>query len=41
MINKLFDKMNYQTKLKVLRLGLLINAIMCFVFGLNLLGVVK
>lgn len=41
MINKLFDKMNYQTKLTILRIGLLINAIMCFYFGLFLLGVTK
>ncbi|MCT7581752.1 hypothetical protein N5U12_07145 [Aliarcobacter butzleri] len=41
MINKLFDKMNYQTKLTILRVGLLINAIMSFCFGLFLMGVIK
>ncbi|KLE03622.1 hypothetical protein [Aliarcobacter butzleri] len=41
MINKLLNKMNYQTKLTILRIGLLINAIMSFYFGLFLLGVTK
>lgn len=41
MINKLFDKMNYETKLTILRIGLLINAIMSFCFGLFLMGVTK
>lgn len=41
MINKLLNKMNYQTKLTILRIGLLINAIMSFYFGLFLMGVTK
>ncbi|WP_264291090.1 hypothetical protein [Aliarcobacter butzleri] len=41
MINKLLDKMDYETKLTILRVGLLINAIMSFCFGLFLLGVTK
>ncbi|WP_264291122.1 hypothetical protein [Aliarcobacter butzleri] len=41
MINKLLSKMNYETKLTILRVGLLINAIMSFCFGLFLLGVTK
>ena len=41
MINKLLNKMDYETKLTILRVGLLINAIMSFYFGLFLLGVTK
>ncbi|WP_265936285.1 hypothetical protein [Aliarcobacter butzleri] len=41
MINKLLNKIDYETKLIILRIGLLINAIMSFYFGLFLLGVTK
>ncbi|MFY4758202.1 hypothetical protein ACOTVZ_10195 [Aliarcobacter butzleri] len=41
MINKLLNKMDYETKLTILRVGLLINAIMSFCFGLFLMGVIK
>nr|WP_269090627.1 hypothetical protein [Aliarcobacter butzleri] len=41
MINKLLNKMDYETKLTILRIGLFINAIMSFYFGLFLMGVIK
>lgn len=41
MINKLLNKMNYETKLTIFRIGMLAYAIGFFLFGLNLMGVIK